>query len=312
MIPGRMLHRLAALMCAARSLERIVEPAIADLQKEYATTTAHRAAVLLRGYVAVLRVVAICALDVSDATNADRRAVTRTLTWALSLAIVMTTLFTIPPLLDHPDAMGWYAAMTVVPQALPLAIPIGLGFAIAFGLSARVTMSAAKVMLLAAFAASLLSFATFAWGIPAGSQAFQEMTLRALRARGYDAPVSLQKGLSELTLSELRTAERDAALRGQPRTERMYARAFHFRFALASAALALTGFLLVAPVDRRLFRGLLAFGACLVYWALIFTGEFATRRYSLTPFLGAWLPNIAFATIAVILTSSRSPRLRVL
>ena len=36
MMPGRTLHRLAARLCSAKTLERIVEPAIADLQKEYA------------------------------------------------------------------------------------------------------------------------------------------------------------------------------------------------------------------------------------------------------------------------------------
>ena len=36
MIPGRLLHRLAARLCSAQTLERVVEPAIADLQKEYA------------------------------------------------------------------------------------------------------------------------------------------------------------------------------------------------------------------------------------------------------------------------------------
>ena len=40
MIPGRMLHRLAARICSAKTLERVVEPAIADLQKEYAARCA--------------------------------------------------------------------------------------------------------------------------------------------------------------------------------------------------------------------------------------------------------------------------------
>ena len=308
MIPGRTLHRLAALICAARSLERIVEPAIADLQKEYANAAANRAAwVLLRGYVAVFRVVAICALDVSDTSNDDRHAVIRTLGWALSFTIVIAILLIIPPLLDHPGAMkGWYAAMTVVPQALPLAIPIGLAFAIAFGLSARVTMSSAKVMLLAAFAASLLSFATLAWALPAGNQAWQEMTFKALRARGYDGPVSLQKGLSEMTFAELRRDTEDAVSLGDSRRARRLAWAFHLRFAIAASTLALAGFLLAAPIDRHLFRVLLAFSVCVSYWVLMFTGELALRRHYLPPMAGAWLPNIVFASLALLAASSRA------
>ena len=42
MIPGRALHRLAARLCSAKTLERVVEPAIADLQKEYAAPVRRR------------------------------------------------------------------------------------------------------------------------------------------------------------------------------------------------------------------------------------------------------------------------------
>src|SRR5688500_2942938 len=34
MLPGRLLHRLAAHICSTNTLERVVEPAIADLQNE--------------------------------------------------------------------------------------------------------------------------------------------------------------------------------------------------------------------------------------------------------------------------------------
>ena len=34
MMPGRTLHRLAAHICSAKTLEHVVEPAIADLQKD--------------------------------------------------------------------------------------------------------------------------------------------------------------------------------------------------------------------------------------------------------------------------------------
>ena len=45
MMPGRTLHRLAAHICSAKTLERVVEPAIADLQKEFAARIARRARV---------------------------------------------------------------------------------------------------------------------------------------------------------------------------------------------------------------------------------------------------------------------------
>jgi hypothetical protein len=59
MIPGGALHRLAGRMCSAKTLERVVEPAIADLQREYADGTGDRSALarlwaLRGGYIAVL------------------------------------------------------------------------------------------------------------------------------------------------------------------------------------------------------------------------------------------------------------------
>ena len=64
-IPGRGLHHLAARVCSPKTLERIVEPAIADLQTEYAqarTSSAGRARALITGYTAILQVIAMCAL----------------------------------------------------------------------------------------------------------------------------------------------------------------------------------------------------------------------------------------------------------
>ena len=304
MIPGRTLHRLAALVCSAKSLERIVEPAIADLQRE------RRFMAIITSYPAVLRVIAICAFDVSSTTNDDCRAVIRTLMWTFALTIAMTMLLVLPPLSIHPELNEWGGTALLVPQALPLAIPIGLAFGIAFGLSARVSMSLVKVILAGAAVASLLSFGTFAWLIPAANQAFRELTVAALQAKGYDgAPVTVQKGLSELTLSELRRETSDAASHGELRRARTYSRAFHFRFSLGAAALALAACLLAIPIDRRIARGLLAFAACFVYWALIYVGEFAVRRGYLWPIAGAWLPNVFLAAVAMFVLSLRTLRL---
>ena len=80
MIPGRALHRVAAALCSAKTLERAVEPAIADLQREYgivAGNTVSRLWVLITGYGAILKVIVICALSVSIETDDERRALRR-------------------------------------------------------------------------------------------------------------------------------------------------------------------------------------------------------------------------------------------
>ena len=312
MIPGRALHRLAANICSEKTLERVVEPAIADLQQEYcgAGNLATRVRILLAGYVAILKVIAMCAVSVSLESADERRAVARTLTWSVTIVVLITALLMVPPLYRHrpPSVRGWEIATTLLPQALGLAIPLGVAFGIAFGLGSRATMSIAKMLLLCALAASVLNFGVLAWGVPAGNQAFREVTFRELRARGYQvAVIDLPKGYSEMKLSELRGEITHHLADGQPRRARRLTFSFHLRFALAAATLALVSVLLAAPVNRRGWRVALAFGACCAYWVLMIAGDFGSRRGYLMPPLGAWLPNVVLIATAMLIASWRGP-----
>ena len=169
MIPGRALHRFAAAICSSRTLERVVEPAIADLQTELlAPFRGHvwqRGWMLLSGYSAVVKVIAICALS-APAAASERDAVARTFAWSAAMVVMVAALLMVPPLYAFSGPItGWYA-MSTLTQGLPLAIPIGIAFGIGFGLRARPTMSTAKRLLLGSLAASLLSFAVLAWAMP--------------------------------------------------------------------------------------------------------------------------------------------------
>ena len=88
-------------------------------------------------------------------------------------------------------------ALHLVPQALPLSIPIGLTFGILCGLG-RVSASyrSRAVILSLAAAASFVSFTMLAWVVPMANQAF----------RVAIAGQPLAKGSRELTLGELRMA----------------------------------------------------------------------------------------------------------
>ena len=314
MIPCRTLHRVAALICSARSLERIVEPAIADLQKEYAAADARHASrrvwVLLTGYFAILKVIALCVLS-APSTNEERRAVARTLAWSVTMVVAIVVLLILPPLYRFAAMRRWDSAITLIPQAAGLAIPLGVAFGIALGFCARPTMRTAKMMLVCAFAASVLSFGVLAWAVPAGSQAFREITARELRAKGYQGADTVGlKGYSEMTLSELRGEIARSSADGEARRARNAAFAFHIRFAFAAATLALVSVLLAAPVRHRGFRSLLAVGVCFVYWILMFAGEWSSRRGYLPQGIGAWLPNLVLIALAIFVASSRSSRLR--
>ena len=100
MIPGRALHRLSARVCSAKTLERSVEPAIADLQQEYAGAggVAGRVWILLTGYFAILKVIAICVGSVSVETDEERRTLVRTLESCAVMVALILVMLMVPPL----------------------------------------------------------------------------------------------------------------------------------------------------------------------------------------------------------------------
>ena len=310
MIPGRTLHRLAACVCSARTLERVIEPAIADLQKEYQGADAsrmwRRARILLAGYSAIVKAIAICTLSVSADAD-ERRALIATLTWSCLIMAAATGLLLLPPLSLVERSVSSEYVIQLLPQALPLAIPIGAAFGIAFGMAGRrATRAETKTLLISAVLASLVSFVTLAWVMPVGNQAFRE---NRARAEGLSGP--LIKGFSEMSLSELNREASIAASAGNVHRANRYAWAFHLRFALGAAAIVLACFIIAVSGRRVALRGIEAFVLCFVYWALIFTGEwFSVYRTVLPTFAGAWLPNLVLIATAVVIATSRSSRLR--
>ena len=317
MIPGRILHRLAAAVCSAKTLERVVEPAIADLQKEHAqarTSGAGRVRALIAGYTAILQVIAMCALSVSLATADDKRAIVRTMAWSFAFTIAFTLALMLPPL-SIVDGVGMSISLAaLIPQAVPLAVPIGLTFGIALGMAGRTaTRGVAEVILLAALLASIVSFGTIGWIMPAGNQAWRESIAQE---KGIKAP--LIKGPSEMSFSELDRQSAVAAAAGNTRIADSYAWSFHLRVALSAASVVLAGLLIATAIRSAAARALIALLACFAYWALIFIGEglavyspFApTLAGTIPPFAGAWLPNLVFVATAIFIASSRSSRLR--
>ena len=311
MIPGRTLHRMASLICTPATLERVVEPAIADLQKEFATPAGaiERAWVLVLGYLSIIKVIAICAVSVSPATDEERRTIVRMYVWCVSAVLGMTALLMVPPFYSFAhEIRGWSAATALVPQAAPLAIPVGIAFGLAFGFSVRPTSAMVKAILVATVAASALSFYALVWAMPAGNQAFREIAFRALNKQ-HQGPVVLQKGYNEMTLSEMRDQAARLRTSGDNGHARDTAFRMHLRIALAGASLAFVCVFLVSRLNNRSWRALLAFGLAFAYWALIFIGESGMRRGYLPPLFGAWLPNLALISTAMLIALSRASSL---
>jgi Lipopolysaccharide export system permease LptF/LptG len=318
MMPGRMLHRLAARVCSAKTLERVVEPAIADLQKEYAAaesgSAVRRARILFASYLAILEVTLTCALERPAATDDEWRAIVRIVAWSVGLTAVITGLLMLPPLSIVEARASSVFLAGLISQAVPLAIPMGLTLGIALGMAGRAaTRGVTRVILLSAVLASLFSFVTLAWVMPAGNQAFRQSVAQAAGITGQ-----LIKGPSEMTFSELDREAAIAAAAGNVTQASRYAWSFHLRFALSVASIVLAGFLLATSVRRTVMRVFTALLACFAYWALIFVGQELAVFSPVAPVyagttpavvLGAWLPNIVLAA-AMLLGSSRSSRLR--
>ena len=267
----------------------------------------------MRGYLAILKVLVLCANGVRT-TDVERRAIVRTWVWSVCIILAMTALLIVPPYYNFTSGIkGSYPARslvtTLVPQAVPLAIPIGIAFGLAFGLAVRPTLNLVKRLLVGAIAASALSLCVLVWAMPAGNQAFREHVFYN-EHRGPPSEVVLEKGYNEMTVSELRREIARFTTNGEHGEARLTEFRMHLRIALAGASLALVCVLLAAPVNNRGWRGLLAFAVCFAYWALMFIGEAGMRRGYLPPSLGAWLPNVVLIVTAIIIASSRSSRLR--
>jgi hypothetical protein len=189
MIPGRLVHRLASHLCEAKALDRVIEPAIADLQHEYSAavgrTSTERVWILFKGHVALLEVIAMSALDTCAGPDDERHVLTRTLLWSLGMtmgAVVVLILLTVAAL---PGVPAFFVAV-IVPLMLPIAVAVGLVLGIAFGLTGRIlTRHTKMVVVLAATISIALSLGATAMStsIPFMSQPFRQSIATMLGGR---------------------------------------------------------------------------------------------------------------------------------
>lgn len=254
--PGIRVRALAARVCSARVMARVIDPTLADLQAEYEEAHGRRATwqrrwIVVRGYAALVR--ALCvhagthAIAESRALDPhERAALTRTFAAGVVVMLVATLWLAalsfvnaVPP--AHPR--GPALALLLVPQALPFSIPIGLAFALAWGARRLAAAGCRRLFLAAALAASIVSFATVAWLAPAANQGFRTSV----------AGTPIPKGTHELSLGELRRllasggSDRVAAA---PAGVRELTRNYRTRWVLVLAPLVL-GLAALALATRR-------------------------------------------------------------
>jgi len=310
-LPGGRLRALAARWCSQQTMDRLIDPVIADLQaeSELAATTAHKTRVWILGQIAFFKVVICNAAGqlIRMPHDDDRAAMVRAAATFVAIAATCTVLLTAVPYVNfvwgtHPHSA--ILALYLIPQALPLSIPVAL--TVAVFLEFRNTPSHWRARLLVVVFALLscaMSFALLSRIIPANNQQFRVSLARH----------AVFKGPSELRLDELhqllaRRGDQAATLAASDR--RNFSRAYYTRWALVWAPLALSTFAL-ALVNRRrrgrLASVLVGFATIAGYYALMYAARQLEAGGTLPPAGAAWGANVVFFLLTLVLMRPAGP-----
>jgi hypothetical protein len=319
--PGDRLRTMAARVFDRRTMERVVDPLVADLQVEHAEAIRRGRVwrsrwILLSGHVAFLKTIGLCGAEgvmrfLRGWNVEDRSAMSRTLGFSVAAIAVMTVAIELLSrnrlfVLYHPKLLVYLA-----PSALVLAVPIGITFGLLLGLRGRVVSRRSTGALLAcAIFSSLACLVMMAWVVPLANREFRQFVFQD-DVRRFERDLILAKGINELTLGELsqqidsyrRTGTVTDLLDANSISGALLSYSYHMRWALSCATLVLALFAL--SVTRRIVAGwttvLAAFGACFSYYVFMWAGRAAALQETLPAFVGAWLPNLVFAVVSVAL-----------
>ena len=312
--PGTRLRAIAARLCDAQTMERYVDPAVADLQTEYedAVTRGQRresARICVVGYIAVLQVMSIQgglrAVDtLRELTDDDRRTLLRTVL-ASTVVTIFSTLTLIAPFMrefaSHPRFADF--AVYLIPQALPLSIPVGLMLGILWALGRKSASRIALVLVLVlALGGSLVSFVTLAWVMPNSNQAFRTAV----------AGFPVAKGANELTIGELRQRIQTATTLSPASLSRPnLALNYHRRWALGTAPFALAVFGVIFTRAGKFGRMMpFVLGPIVIfgYYFILYSARELGLDHAISPFAAAWAPNAVLLMVSAAVLSFTSQR----
>ncbi len=310
--PGDRLRSLARRVCNPQTLERLIDPVIADLQCEHSDAgrrgQAWRARLaLVNGYLAFWKVAAIGVGRASTGalTTPHDGAVGRIVRFSGIATTVIVGIMMWPPLhsMRYP-ASGKTALLVVylLPQALSLALPMGLVFGVMCGLRGRVpTRRSRRAITLLILASCLAALVIDGWIVPVSNQAFRALSFGARLARG----------VNELTLDQLWQSARDRFVIPTIKNRRVFE--FNFRLAQAFAPLALGLFALgVASARRRassiIAIGLIALASCFCFYSPLYYAQLYWARIDIAfgpAIFAAWGPNLVFLASAALFWKAR-------
>ena len=301
--PGAWLRAAAARCCRASTMERLVDPIVADLQAELGVLGDRpgwrRRRLLWSTYAGFWKALTLhLALSVVQPAADEERRLGRAICLSLVILTVLTAVMTMPPLLGGPGWDGGWLfrsmlTLTLIPQALPIVIPPAVCIGILYAMRGhRVMRRDLFGVLMFGLLASAVVWALMEWGIPAGNQAFRQLVTGQLSGR----QVHLEPGLNELGLSHL----------GQ-RTDARAVAAYHLFWALSFASVPLSMLALsLAPHIRRAFPAVLfALTALVAYYVALRVSDGYLRVGVPLPLLTAWAPNALCLLAAFTVTLKR-------
>jgi lipopolysaccharide export LptBFGC system permease protein LptF len=319
--PGDRLRAFVSDWCCEDTMTRFIDPAIADLQQEYALASKRsqwlRAVwILACSYTGIVRVMLSCVGNGavgkgSTWTTEDRKAMRRILIWSVVPTVAVIVLLELP-VRSRQFSTNPLLLIYLLPQALPFAFSGGIVIGIVAGLGRQAfSRRVSSAVLAAALVLSCAAFANFGWITPAANQAFRVKLARDV----HGLKTHLAPGYSELPLGELRQklarARADQPILMPPSSFRFLAFYYYSRWALSFTPLLFAVFGLLVVRTRAASRwvlGIFATVAFLGYYMLLDIERLGRIDGPLPPGAGAWYPNVALIVICTLLMLSRLRR----
>jgi hypothetical protein len=292
-------------------MERIVDPMIADLQREHADAvrsgrTWKSRWIQLAGWVAFAKVLVMCATagltSVEEWTPDNRKSLVRAAVISAVTAVVFTVLLVsraaedIPAVLVHPSPTR---LLFLAPYPFVAGIVLGATLGIVLGWGGR---APSRRLAAAAIGGSLICsaivFIDVGWVAPAAHISYRMRV-------GYSDPTpeigEASLGALRRRIEQVRRESEDAPLGLLAALSFDY----HRRVALSFSPLVFTLFALAMAgcLRRRWLLGIAACAAFLVYgWLVMNVAPWNLQPWDLRAptYAAAWLPNVTIATLAAV------------
>jgi hypothetical protein len=195
-LPGRWLRTAAARLCTKQTMERVIDPIVADFQAEYEealrTRRWWRATWLcVREYSAFWKAASLHTAQSGPRSlwsgiAADGWTLGRMIGYSLIAFLSVTLLLTAPPMIGVYSRHQSWLMLTVLdlPQVIPLSIPIALPLGIVCGMyGTRVSARRIRGVLLLAIVATLLALGAMLI-VPVADDAYRVALAEDLERRG--------------------------------------------------------------------------------------------------------------------------------